>query len=278
MSKRKKSKKKNTKKYVKKNKQFNKKKVLITSIICGTIVLLGAVAAIIFGCINAVNNAKIKKLCEWDWFPVTATDASGDQANLQEIYSVNYESFQGSLSFFDDGEFTFWMTPGDSSDGTHSGIYEYTQDDTVDVMFDDGTYTTFSVEYDGTSMGYLYVNYDDYKIKFSQHPYESRIKDLSKSEWTANFALDSDENPVELNSLDNFEYKSVLFNDDADSTCVLTLNSGQTAEGTYTYNQYNEITVTLSDSVKLSFVADFDGENINNIVFVTDDYNVTFKQ
>ncbi len=276
MSKRKSPKKKNINKKVQKKKPVNKKKLVITSIICGVMVLAGITVAVVFGCINAVSSARIEKLCEWDWHPVSATDASGDQANLQDIYSVNYESYQGALSFFDDGEFTFWLSPGDSSDGTHSGKYEYNQDDTIDVFFDDGTYTTFKVDYDGTTIGNLYVNYNDYKITFSQHPYESRINILCESEWNAESAADSNGNPLDLTSINSFNYKSIGFKDD--NTCTVKLSSGETCDGSYNYNQSNEIKITLSDNTMIVLKADFDGTNINSLVLIDDDYNITYLQ
>lgn len=86
---------------------------------------------------------------------------------MSEIYNTNYTSYQGSLTFNDDGRFSLWLSPGTADDGTHTGCFTVNSDDEIEAYFDDGTNTKFKIERkNGTANGII-INYNDYEIYFS---------------------------------------------------------------------------------------------------------------
>lgn len=162
MSKKSKKKKNNT--AVKSKKHTSKLKIIIfVAVLC---VVIGIIVSAVVININS-DTAKIKNaLCNTNWIPALATDSSGDEVDMTQIYNSNYTSYKGSLDYFDNDSFSFWMTPGASDDGTHSGRYEVADENTVNMYFDDGTNTQFSIKYNDGQVLSVEVNYDGYKITF----------------------------------------------------------------------------------------------------------------
>lgn len=162
MSKKSKKKKNNT--AVKSKKHTSKLKIIIfVPVLC---VVIGIIVSAVVININS-DTAKIKNaLCNTNWIPALATDSSGDEVDMAQIYNSNYTSYKGSLDYFDNDSFSFWMTPGASDDGTHSGRYEVADENTVNMYFDDGTNTQFSIKYNDGQVLSVEVNYDGYKITF----------------------------------------------------------------------------------------------------------------
>ena len=159
----KKSKKNNTD--VKSKKHTSKLKIIIfVAVLC---VVIGIIISAVFINTNS-DTAKIKNaLCNTNWIPTLATDSSGDEVDMAQIYNNNYTSYKGSLDYYDNDSFSFWMTPGASDDGTHSGRYNVEDENTVNMYFDDGTNTQFSIKYNDGQVLSVEVNYDGYKITFT---------------------------------------------------------------------------------------------------------------
>ena len=143
-------------------KPFPKKPVIIT--VC--IVVAAAAAGLVFG-IRACSDAAKDVLKNTSWYSASATDASGDEVALQEIYNVKYSNYRGGLSFTDDGRFELWLTPGDPAEGTHSGTYAV-EDDSVTAVFDEGTQTEFPVKRENGRITQITVGYDGYEVVFLQ--------------------------------------------------------------------------------------------------------------
>ncbi len=163
MSKSKKSSKKRTDLKVNRKKKLKRRKTII--LLTAAVVIIGVV--IVIAAVNSAKSAKTANLCNTTWVPLSAKNASGDEVEMAEIYNVSYSTYNGSLNFNDDGSFTFWMTPGSPDDGTHSGVYELADDSTINMYFDDGTSTTFSVDYEGNTIISIELNYNDYTVTFT---------------------------------------------------------------------------------------------------------------
>ncbi|WP_405354074.1 hypothetical protein [Ruminococcus sp.] len=158
MSKSKKTKKKNNKAVQAKPKNNHKA-------IIATVVLL--VLAVVIGALVFTMNMKSDSLANTEWLSSSALNASGDEVEMAEVYNTNYTTYQGSLSFKDDGTFSLWLTPGTSEDGTHSGKYTVSGD-TVTASFDDGeTETNFYIHRKGDKINSISLNYDDYEVYFT---------------------------------------------------------------------------------------------------------------
>lgn len=160
MSKKKSSKKNN----IVKKKQTKKSSVVIWSAVATAIVAVIAVA-IVF---SYTKNAKLSQLCDYTWIPVTAKNASGDEVEMIEVYQTNYTSYQGSLTFSDDDTFSLWLSPGTPDDGTHSGKYKLSDEDTIDVTFDEGTSTSFYIKQNDNEIESIVVYYDEYEVYFNK--------------------------------------------------------------------------------------------------------------
>lgn len=164
MSRKSKHKKKNNKKN-NVQKPVNKFKIIIP--IFAVLVIAGIIVSIVIVNANS-DTAKIKKeLCNNSWVPVSAKDSSGDEVDMSQVYNTYYSSYSGSLEYFDDNRFSFWLSPGSSDDGTHSGSYEVVDDKTVNMYFDDGTDTRFVIKSEDNRVLSVEVNYDGYKIIFT---------------------------------------------------------------------------------------------------------------
>lgn len=126
-----------------------------------------AAAAVITTFVVMNNNARNSAgFYDRTFKSVKAYDASGDEAELQNVYNVRYDSYQGSMSLKDDGTFTFWMTPGSADDGTHGGTYTYNQDkDIIKATFGSGEKADFKIKRktDG-SIDRIEVPYQGYTV------------------------------------------------------------------------------------------------------------------
>ena len=85
---------------------------------------------------------------------------------MSEVYNTNYSAYQGSMSFFDDGTFTLWLSPGSPDDGTHSGKYTVSASDKVNLSFDDGTNTSAALTQKNGKVSAVVLKYNDYEITF----------------------------------------------------------------------------------------------------------------
>lgn len=165
MSKKSKSNKKTSNKNISTKKLCNRLKVIIPIAVLSAITLIIVIVAVVA---QNTDTAKIKnELCKTKWTPVSASDASGDEVEMAQIYNTYYSSYKGSLEYFDNGSFSFWMSPGVPDDGTHSGIYEVADGETVNMYFDDGTNTKFSIKSEDNKIISIQVNYDEYQIVFT---------------------------------------------------------------------------------------------------------------
>lgn len=164
-----KSKKKIAKKTAK-NKQSPAKSRIKKSRIVALIIICAAVLAVVIVAVavNAFSSAKKSQLCGYEWKSASALNASGDEADMGEVYNVNYSAYQGSLNFKDDGTFSIWLSPGAADDGTHTGTYSFTDDSKIDVVFDEGTVTSFEVNRKADEIESIVVNYNDYEVYFTK--------------------------------------------------------------------------------------------------------------
>ncbi len=143
-----------------------KSKTKKSKIILGVVLVLVVITAAAAVIINSVlPNAK-KDLCNYHWISASAENTSGDEVDMADIYNTKYSAYQGTLDFKDDGTFTFWLTPGDSTDGTHSGKYKLDDNGSITADFDDGTKTSFETLSEQGNITAIFVNYDEYKVKF----------------------------------------------------------------------------------------------------------------
>lgn len=157
----KKNKKKNNKVNIPKKRKSKKLPIIIVSA-----VLIVTIAVIIIFSVS--SNANISELCDYAWIPTTAHNASGDEVEMSEVYSTNYSSYQGSLTFKDDGTFSLWLSPGTPDDGTHSGTYKLEADNKISAQFDEGTLTTFDIVRENGNIKNIKVNYNTYEVYFSK--------------------------------------------------------------------------------------------------------------
>ena len=147
-----------------KKKKSNTKKIIIT---IAVFVVLGLIIGFIIGR-QAVENKKLSALCDYTWVPSTANNASGDEVEMSEVYSTNYSSYQGSLTFKDDGTFSLWLSPGTPDDGTHSGTYKLEADNKISAQFDEGTLTTFDIVRENGNIKNIKVNYNTHEVYFTK--------------------------------------------------------------------------------------------------------------
>ena len=98
--------------------------------------------------------------------PASAHNASGDEVEVGEIYNTNYTTYQGSLSFEDDGTFEFWLSPGAPDDGTHGGKYTIKDNSVIDVTFDNGESQNFKIEDKNGHIASITAEYEGYKVQF----------------------------------------------------------------------------------------------------------------
>ena len=155
------SKKKNNKVNIPKKKKSNKLPIFITS----AVVFIIAVIIVI---VSVSSCSNLSELYDYTWVPYIAHNASGDEVEMSEVYNTNYSSYQGSLTFKDNGTFSLWLSPGTPDDGTHSGTYKLESDNKISVKFDEGTQTTFDIVRDNGEIKNIIVNYNAYEVTFSK--------------------------------------------------------------------------------------------------------------
>ena len=160
--------KKKTKKSPAKSKQPQKKQSKKLPIIISIIIVAIITAATAISIVSCTSQqSRNNELIAYQWIPSTAKNASGDEVEMAEIYNTNYTSYQGSLTFKEDGRFSLWLSPGTADDGTHTGSFAVNSDDEIEAYFDDGTNTKFKIERKDGNINGIIINYNDYEIYFS---------------------------------------------------------------------------------------------------------------
>ena len=144
-------------------KQSKKLPIIISCVIVAIIIAASAILTV--SCSSQQNRNN--ELCTYQWIPSTAKNASGDEVEMSEIYNTNYTSYQGSLTFNEDGRFSLWLSPGTADDGTHTGSFTVNSDDEIEASFDNGTNTKFKIERKNGTVNGIIINYNDYEIYFS---------------------------------------------------------------------------------------------------------------
>lgn len=144
-------------------KQSKKLPIIISCVIVAIIIAASAILTV--SCSSQQNRNN--ELCTYQWIPSTAKNASGDEVEMSEIYNTNHTSYQGSLTFNEDGRFSLWLSPGTAEDGTHTGSFTVNSDDEIEAFFDDGTNTKFKIERKNGTVNGIIINYNDYEIYFS---------------------------------------------------------------------------------------------------------------
>lgn len=162
------SKGKNKKRNASNNKTVSKKRISRKKLI----VALAAVAASVTATIIAVvifssGNKITDELVSSAWAPSKAQNSSGDEVELAQVYNTEYTTYQGSLSFTDEGRFSLWMSPGDASDGSRTGTYTV-ENEIIKAVFDNGTQSEFRINSDENNIISISVYYDDYEVLFSK--------------------------------------------------------------------------------------------------------------
>lgn len=149
----------------KQQKKFSNKRRLIIGVVLGMAIVAAAViSTVIFSFGNGLKN----ELCAYEWTPVSAKNASGDEVDMSEVYNTNYSAYKGSLDFKDDGKFSLWLSPGTADDGTHTGSFELKSDGEINAYFDDGTNTVFKVRNKNGKVDGIIINYDNYEVYFTR--------------------------------------------------------------------------------------------------------------
>lgn len=151
-------------------KQFNQKKPVkksrVIAWISAGVVVLAAIIVIVV--VNIFSSVRDSQLYNFGWVAASATNSSGDEVDMGEVYKVNYSSYQGTLTFNENGTFSLWLSPGSADDGTHTGVYAFTDDSTIDVIFDDGTVTSFTVNRKSGEIDSIVINYNEYDVYFKK--------------------------------------------------------------------------------------------------------------
>lgn len=145
-------------------KKKNKKKktaAVVSSVIAACVFAIIAIVAV-----NMLSSSDTSDLTSASWAPEGAKNASGDEVEMSEVYSTNYSSYQGSMTFSDDGTFKLWLSPGNPDDGTHSGKYTLSDSDKINLSFDDGTNTSASLSRKNGKISAIVLNYNDYEVTF----------------------------------------------------------------------------------------------------------------
>lgn len=150
----------------KKKKQAKPNKRVIILVAAVSVVLIAA--GIIIGIFAYQSGKGYADLEGVLWVPRGASNASGDEVSLSEIYNTKYDNYRGSLAFKNDKTFELWLTPGEADDGTHKGVYELTGDNEISALFDDGTQTVFTIHRDGADIDAISLIYDGYTVYFDR--------------------------------------------------------------------------------------------------------------
>lgn len=152
--------------------ELKKKKKKIRAVITA-VISLAVVACIVVSCILITQYSdRAEQLYRHKWVPVSAKNASDDEVDISEVYNVMYSNYQGNLSFSKDGTFQLWLSPGDPSDGTHTGSFEI-KDDIIKADFDEGTQTEFMLERENGYIKTITIGYDEYTVVFGESSEEN---------------------------------------------------------------------------------------------------------
>lgn len=119
-------------------KQRKAKRNTIITVIAVVLIAAGiTTTAILSVTLNPVNTVK------GAWSSVSAVvTATGETADLKEIYNVYYSNYTGSLTLNEDGTFSFYMTVGEDT-GNNNGTYTVT-DHTIHGVFESGAKAEFT--------------------------------------------------------------------------------------------------------------------------------------
>ena len=148
-----------------KKKKIKVKNIVITACVIAAAAVACAVVYIIYLNTSLSDADFAGKM----WRSTSAYDSSGDEADLKTIYNNYYRNYRGSLKLKDDGTFSFWMSVGDPTDGTHSGSYTYDRDkDIVNAVFDSGDKADFKIVRDkNKTIEHIEAPYNGYTIYFT---------------------------------------------------------------------------------------------------------------
>ncbi len=100
------------------------------------------------------------------WSADSAQDASGDEVEMDEIYKSYYSSYNGSITFSENGTFNFWLGPGNPDDGTHTGTYTVKDSSTLSAVFDNGKQTEFKINRTDGEITSITADYNGYTVSF----------------------------------------------------------------------------------------------------------------
>ncbi|MBQ5398757.1 MAG: hypothetical protein IIU14_04880 [Ruminococcus sp.] len=145
-------------------------KPLIAAICAAVVVIGGIVAAYL---IWQNTSLEATDFVGKEWVSVEARDASNDEVDIFEVYNVKYNNYNGRLGLNGDGSFNFWMSPGDESDGTHTGKYSYDREkQRLNMEFDSGDKMTCKIKRKAdNTIERIEVPYNGYTVYFIINKY-----------------------------------------------------------------------------------------------------------
>lgn len=162
------------KKKKRKPQQIQPKKKSIKPLIITLCVAIAVIAAIVVSYLVWKNTSlEAADFVGKEWVSVEARNASGDEVDIFEVYNVTYNNYNGRLGLNGDGSFTFWMSPGDEDDGTHTGKYTYDREnEKLNLSFDSGDKKTLKIKRlsDG-SIERIEAPYNGYTVYFIINKY-----------------------------------------------------------------------------------------------------------
>lgn len=153
---------------VKKNDAKYETKKRTGKIIVVSLCAAGIVCAALITFFVMKSSSEHSQICNIAWTSTSAKSASGDEVDMSKIYNTNYSSYKGSLNFTEDGKFSLWLTPGSPDDGTHNGKYLFDGKNKLNVEFEDGTKTSFTLKYKNENVVSILVPYNDYNVMFTK--------------------------------------------------------------------------------------------------------------
>ncbi len=173
-------KKKNKKKTKNKNKNKNKKQQQLPSniipfelpeekrdikpVIIGLSFVVAVAALITYIMLKPPTTQK--EISRILWSADSAQDASGDEVEMDEIYKSYYSTYNGSITFSENGTFNFWLGPGNPDDGKHTGKYTVKDSSTLSAVFDNGEQTEFKINRTDGEVTSITADYNGYKVNF----------------------------------------------------------------------------------------------------------------
>lgn len=157
------------KKNKRKNTQKTKKKKNLKPLIGWLSALLAIVVIVAVSYIYYYNTSlQTTDFANTAWKSVTAYNASNKKVSIKKVYNNYYDNYQGSMELKGDGTFTFWMSVGDPSDGTHSGSYTYDRDSQIlNATFGNGEEAEFKIiRNEDNTIDHIEAPYDGYTVWF----------------------------------------------------------------------------------------------------------------